>query len=100
MPNRAQKPASRAPTRGAGTGGRSSSPGVIIRATVHRAAVLLVLLAGAGLAAQSGDVPAFEVVSVKRTKPDATGGGGGVFPGGRVAYLNVPLRCVIATAYQ
>jgi uncharacterized protein (TIGR03435 family) len=63
---------------------------------------LVVLIASyaaipAGARAQA---PRFDVISVKRSSPDAQGGGLRVSPGGRVALTNSTLKGLIAAAYQ
>lgn len=49
----------------------------------------------------SGDSPAtFEVVSIKRSSPDAGRSGFSIRPGGRLLATNVPARLLIAAAYR
>ena len=43
--------------------------------------------------------PAFEVVSIKRSPPDAPGGRAGLMPGGRYVLSNGPIRVLIGIAY-
>jgi uncharacterized protein (TIGR03435 family) len=65
---------------------------------MRHAAIALLL---AQVAAQpASPKPAFEVSSVKRSAPDATGGSVGIQPGGRFVGVNSPVRMMIAIAYR
>lgn len=67
-----------------------------------RLGLLFVLVAVAirpPLAAQQ-TTPAFEVVSVKPTLPEAQGGGLQLSPGGRVTWRNTTLKALVAATYQ
>jgi uncharacterized protein (TIGR03435 family) len=58
---------------------------------------ILVASAIAGLAAQ--DIPGLEVVSIKPTAPNPTGGSFGTRPGGGIVAVNMPVRSLISLAY-
>jgi uncharacterized protein (TIGR03435 family) len=60
--------------------------------------VLLTAAMGVSVAAQQ-PAPAFDVVSIKRSSPNATGGSVGA-PPGRFVMVNMDVRPVIGTAYE
>ena len=69
------------------------------RLTKNRLAPLLVVaVAGLSLAAQQ-PASSFEVVSIKRSPPDAPPGRAGLNPGGRYVLSNGPVRVLIGIAY-
>lgn len=51
------------------------------------------------LAAQQPAAPKFDVVSIKRSPPDAPPGRAGLMPGGRYVLSNGPIRVLIGIAY-
>jgi uncharacterized protein (TIGR03435 family) len=57
------------------------------------------ILMAASIAARQPGAPRFEVVSIKRSAPDAPAGQAGPQPGGRYVLTNGPVRILISTAY-
>ena len=67
--------------------------------TPSRSSLVLVLLATVQVAGGAQPSPAFEVVSIKRSSPEATGGRVGA-PPGRFVMVNMDVRPLIGTAYD
>lgn len=65
---------------------------------MNRFSSLVVCGFTAAVAAQQ-PAPAFEVVSIKRSPPDAPAGRAGLMPGGRYVLSNGPIRVLIGIAY-
>lgn len=64
------------------------------------AAAALLLAAGAGFCQDAGKLPEFEAVSIKRSKSSDFRSAFRPSPGGRLSATNVPLKALIAWAYQ
>ena len=64
-----------------------------------RIAVIVVAVICAPIVLAQQPAPAFEVVSIKRSPPDAPLGRAGLQPGGRYVMTNGPVRILINVAY-
>jgi uncharacterized protein (TIGR03435 family) len=62
--------------------------------------VLVMLYAVTPLAAQTPDGPSFDVASVRKSAPDAAGGGSRMQPGGSYRAGNLTLQQLVAIAYN
>jgi uncharacterized protein (TIGR03435 family) len=67
---------------------------------VTRSALILTFIGGLAAVSAQGPAPTFEVVSIKRSVPDAAAGSSiGIQPGGRFVMVNGHIAELISTAY-
>ena len=66
---------------------------------MNRLGLLLVVAASSVTLTAQQAAPAFEVVSIKRSPPDALPGRAGLMPGGRYVLSNGPIRVLIGIAF-